>query len=85
MTDEVTRLVRTLIQALAGAAVAWLASQGIDIDVEPLVAVLFPLAIVATTAVVKFVSDRVPFLGGLIGWLNGPRREVAYFRPPEPD
>lgn len=84
MSDEVTRLIRTLVQAAAAAAVGWLASQGVEIEVDALVAVLFPVVMVLTTAVVQFLSTRLPFLGGLIGLLNGPRREVTYLPQTEP-
>lgn len=83
MSNELTRLLRTGVQALVAMAVAWLASTyAIDLEVDAVMIVVFPVVMALVTGVVKAVSERLPFLGDLVGLLNGPRRQVSYLEAP---
>lgn len=78
MSNELIRIVRTLVQAVVAMAVAWLAARGIDIDVDVAMIALFPIVMAVVTAAVQWASQKAPFLGQVIALLNGPPREVTY-------
>ena len=76
---ELTRLLRTGVQALVAALVVALSSNfGIEIDETALMVVVFPVVMTVTTALVKLLSEAIPGIGPIIAYLNGPPREVSY-------
>ena len=92
MSNERTRIVRTAVQALvAFVANVLLMRFGVDLvevldffgfSQDQLENFVFLAVLPFTTAVVawleRVLQERLPTVAKIIGWLNGPRRNLEY-------
>lgn len=77
MNDLVVSLIRTYVPMVVGAVVAWLVTQGINVDqsaVEGVVAFLTAVFSGLYYVVVRLLEQRWPKLG----WLLGQAKELKY-------
>lgn len=77
-SSEMTRLARTLVQALVAAITTWLFTKfGVHVDPDVAVKFVFPAALVIITGLVHQLG-KLPLVGPYVLLLNGPRRQVLY-------
>lgn len=83
MSDFVISLIRTFVPTAVGAAIAWLVSLGVDIDLQTQQALAGALVTVCVTgyyALARFAEERWPQLG----WLLGVAKQPVYNEELEP-
>lgn len=72
MSDYVVSIIRTIVPALAGILIAQAARVGINIDSEPLVAVLTSILIGVYYASVRAIASRDERAEWLLGYPKPP-------------
>lgn len=77
MNDHIIAIIRTIVPMLAGAAITFLATYGIEIESAALEAVLFPIISGAYYVVARALASTVPAFGWLLGHPAKPEYTLA--------
>lgn len=77
---ELTRILRTWVQAAVGTLVTFAAAKGLDLNSDEVIVAIWPIAVALTTWTVGVLERHVHPMFGL---LNGPRRTIVYTPPVE--
>lgn len=84
MTNVFVSIIRTVIPVIVGSVLTWLAAKGIDVDPEQVNAWLIPIGISVYYTVVRFLEDKFPALGWLLGLPKQPGYSPADAPPARP-
>lgn len=84
MSDYVVSLIRTVVPTIVGVAMAWLATKGLNFDSEVVVPAVTGICTVGYYAVVRFIEQRRPAVGVLLGKPAAPQYEPPFHAPEVP-
>lgn len=80
-SDPIISIVRTIVPAVVGSGVAWLAARGVDIDGAAATALVTTLATAGYYGAVRWAEGRWP----RAGWLLGIAAPPSYYRARDPE
>lgn len=72
VSDYGRSLIRTFVPLVVGSVVAWLATQGVEVDRTALIGILDPLLATAYYALIRAAEKRWPGAGWLLGAPGAP-------------
>ena len=84
MNPFIASLIRTVVPVIVGAVITWLAGIGLNLDVAGQEGLALTLTVIFTAAyyfVVRFIEERVPWVGVFLGYANAP----AFYVNPQTD
>lgn len=84
MNPFIASLIRTVVPVIVGAVITWLAGIGLNLDVAGQEGLALTLTVIFTAAyyfVVRFIEERVPWVGVFLGYAKSP----AFYVNPQTD